>query len=176
MQNDGAFELPVPVEVDHETGRWSVDGLPMVLVPQHLLVNNLDAVEQRVGRDESAQLFRDAGRRSAWHWCAHESARLGLAGPAIVRHYLDRLTRRGWGRFEIDALDPARGELRVRVRHSALLPVPGSVRSVDLACYLFEAWFEGALQYVSGESEIVAVREIQCGINADECLFTSNLP
>lgn len=170
----GRVELPVPVKVDPETGRWSVDGLPMVLVPQHLLVNNLEAVERQVGRDESAQWFRDAGRRSARRWCAHESARLGLSGAAIVRHYLDRLTRRGWGPFEIDTLDPARGELCVRVRHSALLPVPGSTRSVDRACYLFEAWFEGALQYTSGESEIVAIREIQCGINADECLFTSN--
>lgn len=174
MQNDGACELPVPVEVDHETGKWSVDGLPMVLVPQHLLVNNMDAVEQRLGRDESAQLFRDAGRRSAWHWCAHESARLGLTGAALVRHYLDRLTRRGWGRFEIDALDPARGELSVRVRYSALLPVSGSTRSVDRACYLFEAWFEGALRCASGAPGIVPVREICCGVNADECLFTSD--
>lgn len=174
MQSHGAFELPVPVEVDHETGRWNVDGLPMVLVPQHLLVNNLDAVERQVGRDESARLFRDAGRRSARHWCAHESARLGLSGAAVVRHYLDRLSCRGWGRFEIDTLDPVRGELRVRVRHSALLPVTGSTRSVDRACYLFEAWLEGALQYTSGESGIVTVREIQCGINADECVFISN--
>lgn len=174
MQDGGVFELPVPVEVDRETGRWTVDGLPMVLVPQHLLVNNLEAVERQVGRDKAAWLYRDAGRRSARHWCAHESARLGLSGAAIVRHYLDRLTRRGWGRFEIDTLDPARGDLRVRVRHSALLPVPGSVRSVERACYLFEAWFEGALQYASGESEIVAVREIRCGIDADECLFLSN--
>lgn len=174
MQKNRAFELPVPVEIDCETGRWGVDGLPMVLVPQHLLVNNLDAVERHVGRDESARLFRDAGRRSAWHWCAHESARLGLSGVTIVRHYLDRLTRRGWGRFEIDTLDPVRGTLRVRVQHSALLPVAGSTRSVDRACYLFEAWFEGALQYTSDDSGLVAVREIQCGINADECVFASD--
>ncbi|MBB3050280.1 hypothetical protein FHS23_001275 [Prauserella isguenensis] len=173
MQNE---ELPVPVEVDRYTGKWSVDGLPMVLVPQHLLVNNMDAVEQRLGRDESALLFRDAGRRSAFHWCAHESARLGLSGAAIVRHYLDRLSRRGWGRFEIDTLDPSRGALSVRVRHSALLPVDGSSRSVDRACYLFEAWFEGALQYASGEPGIAPVHEDRCGVNADECRFTTDGP
>ncbi|MGI8312274.1 DUF5943 domain-containing protein [Saccharopolyspora hattusasensis] len=174
MQNPGARELPVTVEVDAETGRWSVDGLPMVLVPQHLLVNNLDAVERNVGRDSSAELFRGAGRRSARHWCAHEATRLGLSGAAIVRHYLDRLSRRGWGRFEIDELDPGHGVLQVRVAHSALLPVAGSTRSVDRACYLFEAWFEGALDYASEDPSRVAVREIQCAVNAEECVFTSN--
>ncbi|MEU6128948.1 DUF5943 domain-containing protein [Saccharopolyspora sp. NPDC047091] len=174
MQKRGEFEPPVPVEIDPVSGRWEVGGLPMVLVPQHLLVNNLDAVEARVGRDEAGQLYRDAGRRSARHWCEHESARLGLSGTATVEHYLDQLTRRGWGRFAIDVLDPVRGKLCVRVEHSALLPVAGSVRSVDRACYLFEAWLEGALQHASGRPQPVTVREIRCGIAADECLFRSD--
>lgn len=174
MQNQSVSGLPVPVEVDGETGRWSADGLPMVLVPQHLLVNSLDAVERCVGRNMAAELFRDAGRRSAWHWCAHESARLGLSGSAILRHYLERLTSRGWGQFAIDELDIDRGRLRVRVSHSALLPVAGSTRSVDRACYWFEAWLEGALEHASEESGYVAVRELQCAVHGDECVFTSN--
>jgi hypothetical protein len=34
----------VDIRVDDVTGRWSVDGLPMILVPQHFFLNNHYAV------------------------------------------------------------------------------------------------------------------------------------
>ena len=55
----------VDIQVDDATGRWSVDGLPMILVPQHLLLNNHYAVEAVLGPDKLEEVLRPAGRRSA---------------------------------------------------------------------------------------------------------------
>ena len=48
----------VDIQVDDVTGRWSVDGLPMILVPQHLL-NNHYAVEAVLG-PEKLEVLRPA--------------------------------------------------------------------------------------------------------------------
>ena len=39
-------QLPVPIRVDPETGEWSVDGVPMILVTRHVFVNDQRAVEE----------------------------------------------------------------------------------------------------------------------------------
>ncbi|TCP54351.1 hypothetical protein EV191_103396 [Tamaricihabitans halophyticus] len=174
MQNDGTrAELPVPVEVEDNTGRWMVDGLPMVLVPQHLITNSLAALEDRLGA-ESMEVFRASGNRSARQWCAHESARLDLSGAAVLRHYLDRLSRRGWGQFTIDEFDEETGHCRIRVAHSALI----SGRDVARSCYVFEGWLQGALEFIGPtltNSSPLTIQETHCAINGDEaCVFASN--
>jgi hypothetical protein len=39
----------VPIEVDERTGVWSVDGMPMILVPRHFFLNNHLAAESALG-------------------------------------------------------------------------------------------------------------------------------
>ena len=89
----------VPIEVDASTGRWSVDGLPMILVPQHFLLNNHFAVEEALGPDRLEKILRPAGRRSAYFWCEQEAARHGLGATAVFHHYMKRLSQRGWAQF-----------------------------------------------------------------------------
>ena len=52
----------VPIEVDSATGEWSVDGVPMILVPRHFFLNNHLAVESEraPGRREPVPLPRAA--------------------------------------------------------------------------------------------------------------------
>jgi hypothetical protein len=66
-------QLPVPVRVDPETSKWSVDGVPMILVPRHFFVNNQRAVEELLGSEASSDLFREPGDRSVREWCAWEA-------------------------------------------------------------------------------------------------------
>ncbi len=56
----------VPIEVDPETGVWTTDGLPMVYVPRHFLVDNHRAVEAALGVEAYAKLLYDAAYDSAY--------------------------------------------------------------------------------------------------------------
>ena len=39
----------VDIDVDPETGIWRTDGLPMLYLPRHFMVNNHVAVEEALG-------------------------------------------------------------------------------------------------------------------------------
>lgn len=174
----GSGELPVHVEIDERTGRWSVDGIPMILVPQHLMVNNLAAAETALGARSAAGLVQEPGYRSAQTWCARQRAFHGLDELGVVHHYLDQLGRRGWGRFSIHSLDVAAGEAEVHVEHSALAGAdapPGLT-----GCYLFCGWLEGALDAARaglGTAPGFRVEETACaGAGAPVCVFSARVP
>lgn len=167
-------ELPVPVRVDPDTGEWSVDGVPMILVPRHFFVNNKKALEEALGYEESAALFREPGDRSAREWCAREAVTHGLSGPKIFYHYMKRLSQRGWGQFTVEELDVASGRARVRVDNSVFVAEHGTGAGRRV-CYMFQGWLEGALGYIveqnRGPTQLLC-REIRCSADgADYCLF-----
>ncbi len=167
-------QLPVPVSVDPETGEWSVDGIPMILVPRHFFVNNQRAVEELLGLEASSYLFREPGDRSAREWCAREAERHGLSGAEIFHHYMKRLSQRGWAQFSVEHLDAAAGYARVRANHSVFVAERGS-QARRKVCYIFQGWLEGALGYVmmaEGNPQRLECGEVQCGAEgSDHCLF-----
>jgi hypothetical protein len=167
-------QLPVPVRVNAETGEWSVDGIPMILVPRHFIVNNQSAVEGLLGIEATRDLFREPGKRSASEWCAREAETHGLSGPAIFHHYMKRLSQRGWAQFSVEHLDTAAGYARVRVGHSVFVAERGSQAGREV-CYMFEGWLEGALGYImtaKGNPQQLRCREVQCAAEGSEqCLF-----
>lgn len=166
--------LPVPVEVDPDTGEWSVDDIPMVLVPRHLLVNIQKTAEERLGYEASADLFREPGARSAREWCAREAKTHGLSGTEIFYHYMKRLSQRGWAQFSVETLDMAEMYARVRVEHSVFVAEYGP-ETGHRVCYIFQGWMEGALDYVAttqGKSCGLRCQEIQCAAGGlDHCLL-----
>src|SRR6478672_9501494 len=103
----------VPIDVDPETGIWRTDGLPMIYLPRHFLVNNHLAVEEALGLDAYRRILQAATEKSALHWCRSEAKTHGLAREAVFRHYFKRLSQRGWGQFSVAELDVAgrRGHL-----------------------------------------------------------------
>lgn len=164
----------VEIEVDDETGRWSVDALPMILIPQHFFLNNHRAVEAALGREQLLEILRPAGSESARHWCEKEAAHHGLSGPDVFRHYLKRLSQRGWAQFDILSLEPEDGRAEIAVRHSIF--VDGHHQPGERNCGVFAAWFEGALDYVSvsaGRRPGHLGREVYCAAEGqhDHCLF-----
>ena len=48
----------VDIQVDDVTGRWSVDGLPMILMPQHFFLNNHYAIEAVLGPEKLEEVLR----------------------------------------------------------------------------------------------------------------------
>ena len=165
----------VDIAVDEATGRWSVDALPMILVPQHFFLNNHFAVEAELGPERLAAVLKPAGYRSAHHWCEKEAAHHGLAGLDVFHHYMKRITQRGWGQFEVLDADIDAGTAHVRLRHSAFVDEArrSSGRKV---CYRFASWLEGSLEYVAsslGRPLHLEASEVCCAAEGilDHCLF-----
>jgi len=165
----------VPIEVDEATGIWSVDGMPMVLVPRHFLVNSHKAMEAAVGIAGNARLAYEAGHKSAWTWCEKEAKRHGIAGLDVFRHYMRRLSQRGWGQFTVIEADAAGGRAVVEVAHSVFAAElgPGSDRRV---CYPMEGWLVGSLEWVGhslGRPWRLAAREVRCTAHdgGERCRF-----
>ncbi|MCA4135633.1 DUF5943 domain-containing protein [Arthrobacter sp. M4] len=140
----------VPIEVEPETGRWMTDSLPMLYVPVHFFVNNHLAIEKELGVERYACLLYDAGYKSAWSWCEHEGEVHGLKGQAVFEHYMNRLSQRGWGQFEILDFDLDAATASVAVRHSVFhRPDEAGHRTGD---YMFTGWFAGAMDQILSAS------------------------
>ena len=166
----------VPIEVDAATGIWTVDAMPMILMPRLFFLNNHLEIEAALGADAYADLLFRAGHRSAYVWCEKEAATHGLEGVAVFHHYMKRLSQRGWGQFEVQAVDAAKGTARIRVDHSVF--VEGApVGDADCRrCYMFRGWFPGSLEYVGaalGGPRPLTAAETQCagGGAHDHCVF-----
>ena len=165
----------VDIQVDDLTGRWSVDALPMILVPQHFFLNNHFAVEAALGPERLAELLRPAGYRSAYYWCEREAAHHALSGLDVFQHYMRRLTQRGWGQFMPYDVDLEAGHARVRVDNSAFVDDerrPSGRR----VCYMFAAWLEGSLEYAAaatGRAQSLRAHEACCAADGahDHCEF-----
>src|ERR1043166_5189805 len=136
----------VDILVDDLTGRWSVDALPMILVPQHFFLNNHRAIEAVLGPERLAEVLRPAGYRSAYYWCEREAAHHRLRGLDVFHHYMRRLTQPGWGQFKPEDIDLDAGRALIRVDNSAFVDDTrrGSGRRL---CSMFAASFEGHPEY-----------------------------
>lgn len=157
----------VPIAVNEATGEWSVDGMPMILVPRHFFLNNHLAIESALGRERYAELLFHAGHKSAYVWCEHEAKTHALEGVAVFHHYMKRLSQRGWGQFRVESIDPPAGRARIRVHHSVFAAQKGGK-----ACYMFRGWFPGALEFVAQSERKLASTEVQCAAEGHEhCVF-----
>ena len=164
----------VPIEVDPETGIWSTDGLPMIYLPRHFLVNMLKGVEAAIGSAGYRAMFYDSSDLSALQWCRAEAKTHGLDAPATFRHYLKRLGQRGYGQIEITALDATAGTASVVVKNSAFALGWGKEAGKPV-CTIFEGSFAGGLRYVledAGRAGTPVCREVACAAEGHgECRF-----
>ncbi|MSP67751.1 MAG: hypothetical protein EXQ96_06570 [Alphaproteobacteria bacterium] len=166
-------ELPVPVVVDAATGAWSVDGSPMILVPRHFFVGIQKAVEARLGVAATDAMLREVTEQAARDWCAKEAGIHGLAGIEVLRHYLKRMSQRGYGRFTLEAAEPKAGTARVRLDHSVYVAEYGAAgRRV---CYMFTGALIGGISFATraaGGPEHLHAEEVSCGAEgAPHCSF-----
>jgi predicted hydrocarbon binding protein len=152
----------VPIDVDPETGIWRTDGLPMVYLPRHFLVNNHVAVEEALGRDAYRVILRAATEKSAIHWCRAEAKTHGLTAEATFRHYFKRLSQRGWGQFSVDRLDTRARSGAITLKNSVFaLEAKGEAP----LCYMFEGFMTGAFRFLletEGQSVAVSCTETSC--------------
>jgi hypothetical protein len=171
----------VPIDVDAETGIWRTDGLPMIYLPRHFLVNNHVAIEEALGRDAYRKILNAATEKSAIHWCRSEAKTHGLAPEATFRHYFKRLSQRGWGQFTVSLLDPRGGKCRVTLRHSVFTLETGATTATP-RCFMFEGFVAGALRFLvdpagaAGNGGEISCSEVQCAADQihSNCAFEAH--
>lgn len=164
----------IPIEVDPETGIWSTDGLPMMYLPRHFMVNMQKGIEQALGIERYRATVYASSELSALQWCRAEARTHGLGPAETFRHYLRRMSQRGHGRLEVVALDEAAGTADVVARNSAfaLGYGPDAGRRV---CYVFEGSLAGGMAYLleaTGRTGQPVCREVACMAEGfPECRF-----
>jgi Domain of unknown function (DUF5943)/V4R domain len=161
------MEPTVPIDVDEASGIWRTDGMPMVYLPRHFLVNNHNAVETVLGRHAYRAVLRPATARSAIEWCETQVRGKGLDPEQTFRHYFQRLSQRGWGQFSVDELDiiSRRGSISLRNSVFALESRPRPDQSV---CYMFEGFIAGAFAFLLGNSSSTSSK-IECSETQCAC-------
>ena len=165
----------VPIDVNPVTGIWTTDGLPMIYLPRHFFINYHRAMEEALGESRYRSAAWKMGYDSAWQWCERESVTHGLRGLAVFRHYLKRLSQRGWGQFAVERIDEATGHASIRVRHSIFVLAEAG-QAQRKTCYVFSSWFCGALEWAARDNERswkLACTEIACASETshDDCTF-----
>ncbi|HEY4252180.1 MAG TPA: DUF5943 domain-containing protein [Roseomonas sp.] len=164
----------VPIDVDPETGIWRTDGLPMVYLPRHFLVNMQKGIEAAIGQEAYRAILYGSSDLSALQWCRAEAKTHGLSPVETFRHYLRRLSQRGYGQLAITALDEAAGTAAVTVRHSAFALGYGPETGRPV-CYTFEGSFAGGMRHVleaAGLTDTPICREVACAAEGHpECRF-----
>lgn len=170
----------VPINVDPKSGVWSTGTLPMLYVPRHFFLNNHKATEQELGQKKYADLLFKSGHKSAYQWCASESLQHNIQGMEVFKHYLSRLSERGWAQFKLTYADEAQLIATIEVQNSTF--VLGQPEKEGRLCYMFQGWFAGAMDWVSDNvaditNQRATARSIEtecCGEGYERCLFEIN--
>jgi len=155
----------VDIDVDPETGIWRTDGLPMLYLPRHFFVNNHVAVEEALGLEAYRTILRTATDKSAVHWCKSVAKTLNLSPVDTFHRYFKRLSQRGWGQFEVAALDVAGQSGCINLRNSIFVLEQHDKPASRAVCYMFEGFMTGALRYlIDAESTAMQIdcRESHC--------------
>lgn len=165
----------VPIVVDDETGAWFTGGIPMIYILRHFYVNHHEAFEDAIGREALGEVLFWPGYRSAWQWCARGSVTYELRGFEVFRHYIQRLSLRGWGRFGVDEFGEVRGFGRITLSNSVFVLHKGR-KTERSECYPFAGWLVGALEWSAqdvGSNLKVSAKEVVCASmnGCESCVF-----
>ncbi|MBT0961908.1 DUF5943 domain-containing protein [Denitromonas iodatirespirans] len=137
------------------------------------------ALEASIGRQKYAEFVYRAGYRSARYRCEKAAKRHGLTGVALFKHCLERLSRSGWGRFELVETDFARGHADIRLTPSTFVLAQAQSCAATKVCYLLSGWLDGVMrgvgepqQGVDGAPLKTLCCETQCAADGhSHCVF-----
>ena len=145
-----------------EENRLVLDEVPMVLMPLWFFVGIKKRVGAEAGSERVAKIYYDAGYEGAYKWSKVQIEN-GLKGPAVLEQYLNSMTNRGWGRFEISSLDENKGRAIFRLQHSAMALEQG--RTEEASCLWVPGAMAGSMQAVlesNGSPLKVSGKEVRC--------------
>lgn len=163
-----------PVEGQEDDGHVEAEYESIRLAAREFCLGTQQDIGIGVGDESYADILYQASYKSARHWCEKEARALGLSGLELFEHYLDRLSRRGWGRFSLVEADTSIGAADVRLDHSSLVVAQAEACAAK-TCYMFSGWFAGMMDWIgdnAGKPVRTVCCETQCGGDGfDHCIF-----
>jgi len=157
-----------------EAHRLILSNLPMILTPRMFFVSIQKKVEELSGTDVARLVFYQAAFESAYKYLENSKEVYAITGKDLLQQYLDSLSARGWGEFEILELAEERGKGRVRLKHSAISEEYG--RTGRSVCHVWAGALAGSVKLLAEEggnnTEVRGV-ETHCLSKGDSyCEFT----
>lgn len=152
------------LHIDPDTGAWTANQSPVILIPRHFLLNTYHAFEQALGKTAYEQVMREVGAAAARSWCQQQAQLYGLHGIQVLEHYLSRISLRGWGQFSLLSHDLQAGTAQVRLDHSAFVLAASSPTDTP-QCGLFTSWIATGLELaceMNGTPRKLTAAETQC--------------
>jgi hypothetical protein len=125
------------------------------------------AFEEALGAEGFARVIDQAGRARADGACNRPT--LWARWHRVLRHYLARISQRGWGQFSLREHDLIAGTARVELRHSAFVLTREPADDVR-QCAVFESWIAAGLEVCCEQLGIpkkLLAREVQCAGDQD---------
>lgn len=117
-----AFEqIKSCLEMD-SAGRLRLKGQEMVLLPRHFFRYILREVDSRAGESAFEEIFYKAGFDGALTFCTRFREINKCSAREAVEGYLEEMSLRGWGRFDIELFKTDEPVLQVVLTDSALIP------------------------------------------------------
>jgi len=144
----GIDEIKAGLTMD-KVHRLILAKLPMVLTPRMFFVNIQKKLEEVSDIDTGHVVYYQAAFESTFRYMENSKRFYRITGKDLLQQYLDSLSVRGWGEFEILELVEEKGEGRVRLNHSAIAEEFGRVgRSV---CHAWAGAMAGSMQFLANE-------------------------
>ena len=134
-----------------EAHRLILADLPMILTPRMFFVSIQKKVEEVSGTDAAQFIFYQAAFESAYKYLENSKEVYAITGRDLLQQYLDSLSARGWGEFEILELVEERGEGRVRLNHSAISEEYGETG--QSVCHVWAGALAGSIKLLAEECE-----------------------
>jgi hypothetical protein len=107
------------------TGRLSLNGLPMVLMPRHFFRYILREVHRAVPAEVFQKIYWHAGYDGAVSFCESFRKSHSCSPQEAVVGYLAEMSIRGWGHYSIQSIDARTGTMKVVIQDSALVAEEG---------------------------------------------------
>lgn len=145
-----------------EDNRLMLNQVPMIMTPLWFFAGIMKKLAEKAGEDIAAEVYYEAGYQGAYDWAAVQMQN-GLSGRAVMEQYLNSMTNRGWGRFEIAAFDRDVGEGAFRFFDSAIALDHGRIGR--LVCLWVPGALAGGFQAIldsDGSALRVKGREVSC--------------
>jgi predicted hydrocarbon binding protein len=134
-----------------EAHRLMLGNLPMILTPRMFFVHIQKKVEEISGIDAARLIYYEAAFEIGYRYMENSKRVYQMSGRDLLQQYMDSVSVRGWGKFEILQVIEAKGEGRVRLTNSAIAEEFGAVgRSV---CHPLTGAIAGAIQFLADEQD-----------------------
>jgi predicted hydrocarbon binding protein len=148
---------------ERSRGKFSVIGIPAIIVSIETFVNLQKDAEKILGIDGTAVIFYEAGKNTNKRWIKWFNELWGLKDKKFIEALQNHYAELGFGTFSVE--EDNKNELIVRVENS--FTARGYGNSEVPVCHFLRGYFAGLAEVLEGN--YIDAEEIKCAAKGDDC-------